>query len=101
MTYNKLVRDKIPELIEAKGERAVLRILEAEEYRRCLEDKLDEEVTEFHRDRNLEELADILEVVYALADTLGASRQELMDAYDKKHQKRGGFSRRVFLISKN
>jgi len=79
MVYNKLVRDKIPALIEAAGERPVVRILEDEEYCRCLEAKLDEEVAEFHRDRNLEELADVLEVVYALADSLGASHQELME----------------------
>ena len=101
MVYNKLVRDKIPAMIEAKGERCNVRILESEEYRRCLEDKLDEEVGEFHRDRNLEELADILEVVYALADSMGASRQELMEIYDAKHQQRGGFSQRIFLISKD
>ena len=100
MIYNKLVRDKIPELIEARGERPVVRILDDEAYRRCLEQKLDEEVAEFHRDKNLEELADILEVVYALADSLGASRQELLDVYTAKNDKRGGFSKRIYLISK-
>ena len=100
MTYNKLVRDRIPELIEAGGEYPVVRILNDEEYTRCLEGKLDEEVAEFHRDRNLEELADILEVVFALADNLGASREELMDVYRKKHDQRGGFSKRLFLVSK-
>ena len=100
MIYNKLVRDRIPELIEAQGERPVVRILDDEEYRRCLEEKLDEEVAEYHRDKDLEELADILEVVYGLADSLGASRQELMEVYDRKHEKRGGFANRIFLISK-
>lgn len=100
MVYNKLVRDKIPAMIEAKGEHCNIRILEDEEYRQCLEDKLDEEVGEFHRDRNLEELADILEVVYALADSMGSSRQELMQLYDAKHEQRGGFAQRICLISK-
>lgn len=100
MQYNKLVRDKIPELIAAKGEHCSIRVLEDEEYRICLEQKLDEEVGEYHRDRNLEELADILEVVYALADSLGTSRQELMEVYHAKHQQRGGFSEKIFLISK-
>ena len=100
MEYNKLVRDRIPELIEANGERPVVRILDDGEYQLCLRKKLDEEVAEFHQDRNLEELADILEVVYALADSLGASRQELMTVYEDKNQKRGGFSKRLFLISK-
>ncbi len=100
MQYNKLVRDRIPELIEANGERPVVRILDDEAYRLCLEKKLDEEVAEFHQDRNLEELADILEVVYALADSLGASRQELTEVYDCKNRKRGGFSKKLFLVSK-
>lgn len=100
MVYNKLVRDKIPEMIGSQGERANIRILEDEEYRVCLSKKLDEEVQEFHRDRNLEELADIMEVVFALANDLGYSRMDLMEAYQKKHDERGGFGERVFLISK-
>ena len=100
MVFNKLVRDKIPAMIEEKGERCTVRILADEEYRQCLERKLDEEVGEFHRDQSLEELADILEVVYALTDCLGASREELMKTYTEKHEQRGGFSERIFLISK-
>ena len=97
--YNKLVRDRIPEIIEAGGERPIVRILEDGEYIRCLEEKLDEEVGEYHRDRNLEELADILEVVYALADGIG-SRDELLEIYQKKHAARGGFGKRIYLIAK-
>lgn len=100
MTYNKLVRDKIPELIQRQGDNPVIRILDDEEYTQCLDQKLDEEVGEFHREQNLEELADILEVVYALAENLGASRDELDAVYQKKHDQRGGFRDRVFLISK-
>ena len=97
--YEKLVRDKIPELIRAGGETPHIRILEDEEYHRHLETKLDEEVKEFHRDQNLEELADILEVVYALAEEYGG-REELLRLYEKKHEARGGFRERIFLISK-
>ena len=100
MIYNKLVRDKIPEIIEAGGETPVTRILDDEEYKLCLEEKLNEEVAEFHRDQNAEELADILEVLFALNESLGYSRQELMDVYQQKHEKRGGFSQRIYLISK-
>lgn len=100
MVYNKLVRDKIPEMIRRQGEKPNIRILDEEAYIRCLEQKLDEEVAEYHRDKNLEELADILEVVYALADSLGCSRAQLMEAYQRKHDARGGFANRVFLISK-
>lgn len=101
MVYNKLVRDLIPELIEKQGEIPRIRILEEEEYTRCLEEKLNEEVGEFLRDRNAEELADILEVVFALAENLGCTREELMEIYQRKHDARGGFARRVFLVSKD
>ena len=99
MGYNKLVRDKIPAIIEALGKIARTCILSKEAYTCALEAKLDEEVTEFHKDKNLEELADILEVVYALAENLGHSKAELLEVYEKKHQERGGFRDRIFLIS--
>ncbi|MBQ8835107.1 MAG: nucleoside triphosphate pyrophosphohydrolase [Oscillospiraceae bacterium] len=98
--YNKLVRDKIPAIIEAQGERPHIRILEGEEYTRRLEQKLDEEVAEYHADKNLAELADILEVVCALAEDLGHTKEELLEVYREKHEKRGGFRDRIFLISK-
>lgn len=98
--YNKLVRDKIPEIIENQGEKANVRILDDSDYLKLLEMKLDEETGEYHRDKNLEELADILEVVFALADSIG-SREKLMEIYQKKHDARGGFEKRIFLISKD
>lgn len=100
MIYNKLVRDRIPELIEQQGEKAVTRVLDDAEYQACLENKLDEEVREYHADKSLEELADILEVVYSLAENAGYTQAELSKAYQKKHTTRGGFEKRIFLISK-
>lgn len=100
MVYNKLVRDKIPDLIRAQGERPNIRILSEEEHMECLHKKLDEEVAEFHQDRNTEELTDILEVVFALAEGMGCSTQELLELYRDKHERRGGFQDRIFLISK-
>ena len=99
MTYHKLVRDKIPEIIRKSGKEPEIRILEYQEYTACLHQKLDEEVAEFHQDRNVEELADILEVVLALAADLGISREMLEAAYNQKHQQRGGFADRLLLIS--
>lgn len=99
IVYNKLVRDKIPELIRSGGEELNIRILERQEYFDFLETKLDEEVGEFHRDKNPEELADILEVVYALAASIGCSREELERIYQNKHNDRGGFEKRILLIS--
>ena len=99
MIYNKLVRDRIPELIKAQGETPHIRILPEEEYLRCLEEKLDEEVGEYHRDQTPEELVDILEVVYALASARGISQSDLQTLYQKKHNARGGFERKLLLIS--
>ena len=99
MVHNKLVRDNIPKIIEDQGQRASIRILDDEEYSCFLRQKLNEEVAEFQQDRNLEELADILEVVYAFSENLGYSKEDLMEAYRKKHAERGGFSKRILLIS--
>lgn len=97
---NKLVRDKIPDIIRANGQTPVVRTLNEAEYLENLHRKLNEEVAEFHADQNAEELADILEVAFALADTLGCSREELLTICDEKREKRGGFGNRQFLISK-
>lgn len=98
MEYHKLVRDKIPKIIAQNGGCAHIRQLSQEEYIAALETKLDEEVGEYHRDHNIEELADILEVVFSLSAAIG-SREALMEAYQKKHNSRGGFENRIFLIS--
>lgn len=100
MQYHKLVRDRIPDIIAAQGETPNIRILDPEEYSAALEQKLDEEVAEYHKEHNLEELADILEVVYALAENLGADQEALHSVYRNKHEARGGFRQRIFLISK-
>ena len=99
MKYNKLVRDKIPSIMESQGLKPETLILDQPHYTYFLEAKLDEETAEFHKEKNLEELADILEVVYALAENLGSSKEELLGTYEKKHRERGGFRDRVFLIS--
>ena len=100
MIFNKLVRDKIPELIRNQGEVPEIRILSDEEYSDALAQKLNEETAEFQKDKNLEELADILEVVYALSENLGYTKEELLCAYEQKHAACGGFQDRIFLISK-
>ena len=100
MIYNKLVRDKIPQIIENQGETPCIRILSDDVYAHALDEKLKEETAEFLKEKNLEELADILEVVYAQAENLGYSKEELLRCRDSKHEKRGGFQKRVFLISK-
>lgn len=63
--YEKLVRDKIPEIIEMSGKQCEIEILSDEKYLEMIDKKLDEELAEYHKDRNIEELADLLEVIYA------------------------------------
>jgi len=93
----KLVRDKIPSIMEANGQQADIRILGEAEYMRALQEKLKEEVREYLEDRTLEELADILEVVYALAAAEGYTKEDLHQACQQKREKRGGFAERIYL----
>jgi len=97
--YNKLVRNRIPELIESQFEFPEYIILDDESYERMLEEKLDEEVREYHQDKTIEELADILEVVIALCESRGFSKEELIKIYQNKHQEKGGFSDKIYLVS--
>jgi predicted house-cleaning noncanonical NTP pyrophosphatase (MazG superfamily) len=94
--YNKLVRDRIPEIIQAQGGLPVTRMLDDQEYLHELVKKLDEEVTEFKTDLSLEELADVQEVVLALADKV-ASRQELEEVRMRKAEERGTFKDKTYL----
>lgn len=99
MKYNKLVRDKIPEIIHQRGQKATTRILDTDEYKLALIQKLQEEVDEYIADASdVRELADILEVVYTLASVNGVSVNQLAALRLEKRQKRGGFENRVFLI---
>ena len=94
--YNKLVRDRIPEIIRANGEEPTTRILNNNEYLQELVKKLDEEVAEFKADLSLEELADIQEVVLALADAI-ASRAKLEKLRLRKAEERGAFKDKIYL----
>ena len=94
--HNKLVRDKIPDIIAANDETAITHTLADEEYLAELVKKLGEECTEFREALNMEELADIQEVVFALADAIG-SRDELESARATKAAARGTFTKRIFL----
>ena len=95
--YNKLVRDRIPEIIEASGNTCVTEILSDEDYLRMLDAKLDEELAEYHADQNVEELADLMEVIRACAMARGYSVEELEQVRAEKAAKRGGFEKRILL----
>ena len=96
--YNKLVRDKIPEIIEKNGDKCVTEILDNDKYEECLIQKLDEELKEFKESKEPEELADLLEVVYALAELHGASEKKLNSIRTKKKRQRGGFAKKILLV---
>ncbi|WP_121640838.1 nucleoside triphosphate pyrophosphohydrolase [Virgibacillus sp. Bac330] len=99
--FHKLVRDKIPEIIESKGQKAITTTLHTEEYLVELKKKMLEEWDEYLQAADdasaLEELADLLEVIHALAKMHGASLQTVETLRKKKCEERGGFDRRVFL----
>ena len=95
--YDKLVRDKIPEVIRASGRQAVWRILTEKEYMEELEEKLYEEVREYQEDKSLEEMADVLEVLYSICSARGYTVAELEAEREKKVKNRGGFQNRIFL----
>ena len=96
--YNKLVRDRIPKIIEETGKRCRTRILSDEEYLQMIDAKLDEELAEYHQDKTLEELADLLELIRAAAIARGYMLEELESTRAEKAQKRGGFEKRILLI---
>ncbi len=101
-TYNKLVRDKIPHIITSSGKECRTRILDPKEYKQELRTKLSEESEEYMSAGNdqeaLEELADILEVIRALAEVHGANAAQLDKLRADKAEERGGFQERVYLI---
>lgn len=100
MKYNKLVRDKIPEIIESNNEKAITRVLSDEGYRLELEKKLYEEYEEVinsNGDERIEELADMLEVMIALANNEGKDFEDIEKVRVLKKEKRGGFSKRIYL----
>lgn len=95
--YNKLVRDKIPQIIKADGKECETEIILKEEKEELLEKKLIEEVNEYLEDKNLEELADIMEVLFGLADNLGYSEEDLIKKREEKKEERGGFKDGIIL----
>ena len=97
--YNKLVRDRIPEIIEASGKHCKTAILSEEEYLKLLDAKLDEELAEYHKDQNIEELVDLLEVIRAATIARGYTLEQLEAVRAKKAEKRGEFSKRILLKS--
>ncbi len=97
MRYNKLVRDNIQEIIEREGKTAVVHTAEEDEFREKLAEKLMEEVGEFIESEDPEELADILEVIHALAESKGLTKEQLEQRRIAKATARGAFQKRLIL----
>lgn len=96
MGEGKLVRDKIPQIIEASGKTPMTRVLDHEEYLEELDKKLCEEIAEYQTDKSIEEMADVLEVLFAICEARGHSVEELQRVREGKREARGGFEKRIF-----
>jgi len=97
MEYNKLVRDKVPGEIEKEGKIPVIHTAGYVEYYKRLVDKLQEEVAEYAASGKLEELADLLEVIYAICKLKRVKRDDLETIRKEKAKTKGGFNNRVIL----
>ena len=98
--YYKLVRDNIPDIITSNEETPVTRILDEDEYKKALEEKLveeQEEVLSSSGDERCEELADMVEVIRSMAKLEGKTLEEIVAIADAKKLKRGGFDDRIYL----
>jgi len=96
-SYNKLVRDNIPEIIKARGENPITAVLDDETYKAELDKKLLEEVNEYLSDDNPEEIADVLEVIMAILEYKKISFEEIEKIRLEKKARRGSFTKKLFL----
>jgi predicted house-cleaning noncanonical NTP pyrophosphatase (MazG superfamily) len=98
--YNKLIRDNIPEIMDAKGVGYSVRVLDEQEYIAKLNEKLQEELDEYHaagEAEQVEELADLVELVYSILDAKGVSLEAFESIRLMKREKRGGFGKKLLL----
>lgn len=98
MEYDKLVRDKIPEILVEKGANFEQHTASDEEYKERLLEKLDEEIAEFKEEYSAEELADVIEVIEALKRLPEYQTVDLLQK--KKFEERGGFDKRIIIKGK-
>ena len=94
----KLVRDRIPEILRDACKKPSIEILSQEDYLSELDKKLSEEVAEYQADKSIEEMADVLEVLFAICEARGYSVEDLMQVREAKREKRGGFKDRIYWV---
>ena len=96
--YNKAIRDKVPRIIESSGKNCNVKKLPDSEFLVELEKKLVEELNEYQKSKDVEELADILEVIYRISELKGTNSEKLDKIRQDKAEKRGKFDENLFLI---
>ena len=96
--YNKLVRDRIPEIIQASGKSCKTDVLTHDAYIQKLDEKLNEELAEYQKSKSLEELADLLEVMGAVVRARGYTWEELTQLRKAKRAERGAFDQKILLV---
>ena len=96
--YNKVIRDKIPEIIAESGKKYNLKQIDDASFLAEIEKKLIEEVDEYAESKDVEELADLLEVIYRISELRGVNSDELDEIRKDKAEKRGRFANNLFLI---
>jgi predicted house-cleaning noncanonical NTP pyrophosphatase (MazG superfamily) len=96
-TYNKLIRDKIPEIIAQSGKKAIIEQLTPVQYARMLDEKLAEELAEYHASGSVEELADLVEVILAILEYKEVTYADFERIRKEKNEERGGFRERLLL----
>ncbi len=103
MKQNKLVRDKIPEIMKSEGQNPIVHIADDKEYWKKLKEKIKEEVEEFIESENIEEMADVFEVITAINSVKKWNIEEIIKIQKRKRDKKGGFKDKIILdkINKN
>ena len=97
--YNKLIRDKIPKIIEKQGKTTQTHVADEKEYREKLYEKLSEEAAELRSEPSLEEAADLQELFLAVCNFEGWTLEEIEKIRQAKYTERGGFEKRLILDS--
>ena len=95
--YDKLVRDRIPEIIESSGNKCEIEVVSDEISLEYLYKKLNEEVSELLEDKNLDEIADVMEVLFAIGSKYGYSEEDVLNRRNEKTDARGGFEGNLIL----